>query len=78
MIKPLIDEKAISIFGGNGYWFYDFAHGRYILQYHEDREKKERTEYSLGSFRADQSEEVCAYFLHGVSSYYRTPRSLIS
>lgn len=63
MIKPLADEKVISIFGGNGYWLYDFAHGRYILQYHDNREKKERTEYSLGTHRADQADEVGRRFL---------------
>ncbi|KAE9552247.1 hypothetical protein FO519_004556 [Halicephalobus sp. NKZ332] len=62
LIKPLADEKVMSSYGGSGYWFYDFSHGKYILQYHDNRETKERTEYSLGTYRADQSEEDAKKF----------------
>ncbi|CAJ0960561.1 unnamed protein product, partial [Mesorhabditis belari] len=37
------------------YWGYELCHGRYVLQYHEERELKavQRTEYYLGNFHQD-------------------------
>uniref|UniRef100_A0A183BV31 Endoplasmic reticulum lectin 1 n=1 Tax=Globodera pallida TaxID=36090 RepID=A0A183BV31_GLOPA len=38
------------------YWNYELCHGRYVLQYHEDKESKQRTEYFLGNFVAKNAE----------------------
>lgn len=40
------------------YWSYELCHGRYVLQYHEDKETKRRIEYFLGNFNAKQAEVV--------------------
>uniref|UniRef100_A0A914EMG4 Endoplasmic reticulum lectin 1 n=1 Tax=Acrobeloides nanus TaxID=290746 RepID=A0A914EMG4_9BILA len=56
LLKPLYDERTCS-YRIESYWIYELCHGRYINQYHEEKETKIRTEYYLGNFRQDQSDE---------------------
>uniref|UniRef100_A0A7E4WDX9 Endoplasmic reticulum lectin 1 n=1 Tax=Panagrellus redivivus TaxID=6233 RepID=A0A7E4WDX9_PANRE len=62
-LQPLYDDRVISLYGSNGYWLYDVAHGRYVLQYHESKDAKtSRTEYYLGNYRLDQTVEDAKKF----------------
>lgn len=47
--------SALSLLGR--YWTYELCHGRYILQYHEEKDaarRIKRQEYYLGQYLADQ------------------------
>ncbi|VDN32906.1 unnamed protein product [Gongylonema pulchrum] len=56
LIQSLYDNRVCS-YWLDVYWTYELCHGRYILQYHDDREiiRKARSEYYLGNFQREQS-----------------------
>lgn len=40
------------------YWKYELCHGRYLRQFHDDKEGKISAEYYLGSYPKDKNEAV--------------------
>uniref|UniRef100_A0A6M2DQP2 Endoplasmic reticulum lectin 1 n=1 Tax=Xenopsylla cheopis TaxID=163159 RepID=A0A6M2DQP2_XENCH len=61
LLAPLFSQTACS-YRVESYWTYKLCHGRYIQQYHEEREgKKVKTqEYFLGKWSAEQHDELVA------------------
>ncbi|XP_050347062.1 endoplasmic reticulum lectin 1 isoform X2 [Nymphalis io] len=59
LLKPLFTQKICS-YRLESYWSYEVCHGRYIRQYHEEREGKNvRTqEYSLGHWSAERQAKL--------------------
>lgn len=55
--KPLMDPKVVQefllgdycLYGGSGWWKYEFCYGKSVDQYHEER-KGQRTLINLGRF----------------------------
>ncbi|VDK55975.1 unnamed protein product [Anisakis simplex] len=56
LIRVLYDERICS-YWLDLYWTYELCHGRYVLQYHDDKETigNPRTEYYLGNFRSEHT-----------------------
>ncbi|VDN08158.1 unnamed protein product [Thelazia callipaeda] len=55
LIQSLYDNRICS-YWLDLYWTYELCHGRYIMQFHEDREARNaRTEYYLGNYGREQS-----------------------
>lgn len=54
LIAPLFSQK-LCVYRLESYWAYEVCHGRYIKQYHEDREGKtvKKQEYMLGEWKED-------------------------
>uniref|UniRef100_A0A0N4ZG55 Endoplasmic reticulum lectin 1 n=1 Tax=Parastrongyloides trichosuri TaxID=131310 RepID=A0A0N4ZG55_PARTI len=61
LIEPLIKAKVCSYLI-DVYWSYEVCHGRYILQYHEDRDTRKRDEFYLGNIVFQTPKEK--YFDH--------------
>ncbi|KAJ8934589.1 hypothetical protein NQ314_013265 [Rhamnusium bicolor] len=61
LISPLFTQTTCS-FRLESYWTYEVCHGRYIRQYHEDREGKKIKvqEYFLGKWHEKQFEKLLA------------------
>ncbi|XP_046962137.1 endoplasmic reticulum lectin 1 isoform X2 [Vanessa cardui] len=59
LLKPLFTQKICS-YRLESYWSYEVCHGRYIRQYHEEREGKnvKTQEYSLGHWSADRQAKL--------------------
>ncbi|GBP73555.1 Endoplasmic reticulum lectin 1 [Eumeta japonica] len=59
LLKPLFVQKICS-YRLESYWSYEVCHGRYIRQYHEEREGKQikTQEYYLGHWSAEQQKEL--------------------
>jgi len=57
LLKPLYSDTACS-YRVESYWVYEVCHGRYVIQYHEDKDTKTRTEYYLGNYARFQAELV--------------------
>lgn len=57
LIEPLYKVSECS-YQLESFWNYDVCHGRYILQYHDDKESKTRREYYLGNFVSAQADLV--------------------
>jgi endoplasmic reticulum lectin 1 len=55
LLQPLYVENTCS-FRIESYWVYELCHGRYLLQYHEEKDSKTRTEYYLGNFAKSLAE----------------------
>ncbi|CAB3255731.1 unnamed protein product [Arctia plantaginis] len=55
LLKPLFTQKICS-YRLESYWSYEVCHGRYIRQYHEEREGKQvkTQEYYLGHWSAEK------------------------
>ncbi|VDK87059.1 unnamed protein product [Litomosoides sigmodontis] len=56
IIQLLYDNRVCS-YWLDVYWTYELCHGRYIMQYHDNREtqKNSRSEYYLGNYGREQS-----------------------
>ncbi|KAL3089988.1 hypothetical protein niasHS_006440 [Heterodera schachtii] len=61
LIQSIYREQICS-YRIEPYWNYELCHGRYVLQYHEDKESKKRTEYFLGNFVAMNAEVEARHF----------------
>ena len=59
LIEPLHQERECS-YWLDVYWTYELCHGRYVLQFHEEKEtsRRARTEYYLGSYSRDVAKTV--------------------
>lgn len=59
LLKPLFSQKICS-YRLESYWSYEVCHGRYIRQYHEEREGKQvkTQEYYLGHWNADKQAKL--------------------
>ncbi|XP_047530097.1 endoplasmic reticulum lectin 1 isoform X2 [Vanessa atalanta] len=59
LLKPLFTQKICS-YRLESYWSYEVCHGRYIRQYHEEREGKnvKTQEYSLGHWSAERQAKL--------------------
>ncbi|KAJ2950200.1 hypothetical protein O0L34_g11561 [Tuta absoluta] len=55
LLKPLISQKICS-YRLESYWSYEVCHGRYIRQYHEERDGKQvkTQEYYLGHWKIEK------------------------
>nr|CAD2190038.1 unnamed protein product [Meloidogyne enterolobii] len=49
LLNPIYDESICS-YKFEAYWNYELCHGRYVLQYHEEKDTKKRTEFFLGNY----------------------------
>ncbi|VDO08509.1 unnamed protein product, partial [Brugia timori] len=55
LIQSLYDNRVCS-YWLDVYWTYELCHGRYIMQYHDNREQRSiRSEYYLGNYGREQS-----------------------
>uniref|UniRef100_A0A0M3IA31 Endoplasmic reticulum lectin 1 n=1 Tax=Ascaris lumbricoides TaxID=6252 RepID=A0A0M3IA31_ASCLU len=56
LIRTLYEERLCS-YWLDLYWTYELCHGRYVLQYHDEKEsiRSPRTEFYLGNFRHEQT-----------------------
>ncbi|XP_008553142.1 endoplasmic reticulum lectin 1 [Microplitis demolitor] len=65
LLAPLFDQKLCS-FKLESYWTYEICHGRYVKQYHEEREargqKIKKQEYFLGTFDKLQRSKLSAEY----------------
>ncbi|KAI1722291.1 glucosidase II beta subunit-like protein domain-containing protein [Ditylenchus destructor] len=61
LLQPIYDDGTCS-YRMEAYWLYELCHGRYMLQYHEDKETKTRTEYYLGNYNKVQAEAEAKKF----------------
>ncbi|KAH0567142.1 endoplasmic reticulum lectin 1 isoform X1 [Cotesia glomerata] len=63
LLAPLFDQKLCS-FKLESYWTYEICHGRYVKQYHEEREGKKvkKQEYFLGNFDKLQRSKLSAEY----------------
>jgi len=60
-LKPLMDPEVVRqflagdycLYGGTGWWKYEFCYGKKVDQYHEERNGR-RTTINLGVFDRDQ------------------------
>lgn len=59
LIQSLYDNRVCS-YWLDVYWTYELCHGRYIMQYHDNREtqRNARSEYYLGNYGREQSKLV--------------------
>ncbi|XP_032515474.2 endoplasmic reticulum lectin 1 isoform X1 [Danaus plexippus] len=59
LMKPLFSQKICS-YRLESYWSYEVCHGRYIRQYHEEREGKQikTQEYFLGHWSAEKQTKL--------------------
>uniref|UniRef100_A0A0N5ARP5 Endoplasmic reticulum lectin 1 n=1 Tax=Syphacia muris TaxID=451379 RepID=A0A0N5ARP5_9BILA len=62
LIEPL-HKGRICFYWFDAYWTYKLCHGRYIVQYHEEKEgsSKDRAEYYLGNYAPDQAKQNREY-----------------
>uniref|UniRef100_A0A915MCX2 Uncharacterized protein n=1 Tax=Meloidogyne javanica TaxID=6303 RepID=A0A915MCX2_MELJA len=49
LLNPIYDQSICS-YKFEAYWNYELCHGRYVLQYHEEKDTKKRTEFFLGNY----------------------------
>ncbi|KAL7080726.1 hypothetical protein ACQ4LE_000966 [Meloidogyne hapla] len=49
LLNPIYGENICS-YKFEAYWNYELCHGRYVLQYHEEKDTKKRTEFFLGNY----------------------------
>ncbi|VBB33653.1 unnamed protein product, partial [Acanthocheilonema viteae] len=56
LVQSLYDNRVCS-YWLDVYWTYELCHGRYIMQYHDNREmqRNARSEYYLGNYGREQS-----------------------
>uniref|UniRef100_A0A915PUF4 Endoplasmic reticulum lectin 1 n=1 Tax=Setaria digitata TaxID=48799 RepID=A0A915PUF4_9BILA len=56
LIQTLYDNRVCS-YWLDVYWTYELCHGRYVMQYHDNREmqRNSRSEYYLGNYGREQS-----------------------
>nr|XP_034827027.1 endoplasmic reticulum lectin 1 isoform X2 [Maniola hyperantus] len=59
LLKPLFSQKICS-YRLESYWNYEVCHGRYIRQYHEDREGKsvKTQEFNLGKWNEEKQSKL--------------------
>ena len=55
LLEPLYKVSDCS-YRMEPYWNYEVCHGRYILQYHDEKETKVRRQYYLGNFYSTQAQ----------------------
>lgn len=65
---PTPAEFLASIYKGEfcslrieSYWRYELCHGKFLRQYHDDKDGKITAEYYLGSFPKDKNEAVSGH-----------------
>ncbi|CAJ0577541.1 unnamed protein product, partial [Mesorhabditis spiculigera] len=61
LLTPIYTEKICSL-KGDFYWIYEICHGRYVLQFHEEREMTsiKRTEFFLGNYHEDYATKAAS------------------
>ncbi|CAL8111604.1 unnamed protein product [Orchesella dallaii] len=60
LLSPLFTQSFACTFKLEQYWMYELCHGRYIRQYHEERDGKKvkRQEYFLGRWTNEEYERM--------------------
>ncbi|XP_029178279.1 endoplasmic reticulum lectin 1 isoform X1 [Nylanderia fulva] len=63
LLQPIFAQNSCS-YRLESYWTYELCHGRYVRQYHEDREGKKIKiqEYYLGTLDKAQKAKLSAYY----------------
>ncbi|XP_011699260.1 PREDICTED: endoplasmic reticulum lectin 1 isoform X2 [Wasmannia auropunctata] len=63
LLQPIFAQNSCS-YRLESYWTYELCHGRYVRQYHEDREGKKikMQEYYLGTLDKAQKLKLSAYY----------------
>ncbi|XP_011268782.1 endoplasmic reticulum lectin 1 isoform X1 [Camponotus floridanus] len=63
LLQPIFAQNSCS-YRLESYWTYELCHGRYVRQYHEDREGKKikMQEYYLGTLDKAQKLKLLAYY----------------
>ncbi|KAL0113087.1 hypothetical protein PUN28_012360 [Cardiocondyla obscurior] len=63
LLQPIFAHNSCS-YRLESYWTYELCHGRYVRQYHEDREGKKikMQEYYLGTLDKAQKTKLSAYY----------------
>ncbi|XP_012060048.1 PREDICTED: endoplasmic reticulum lectin 1 [Atta cephalotes] len=63
LLQPIFAQNSCS-YRLESYWTYELCHGRYVRQYHEDREGKKikMQEYYLGTLDKAQRAKLSAYY----------------
>jgi hypothetical protein len=56
-------DDGVCSYRIESYWLYELCHGRYVLQYHDDKETKSRTEYFLGNYAKVSADAVGCFTL---------------
>ncbi|TGZ47006.1 Endoplasmic reticulum lectin 1 [Temnothorax longispinosus] len=63
LLLPMFAQNSCS-YRLESYWTYELCHGRFVRQYHEDREGKKikMQEYYLGTLDTEQKAKLLAYY----------------
>lgn len=63
LLQPIFAQNSCS-YKLESYWTYELCHGRYVRQYHEDREGKKikMQEYYLGTLDTAQKSKLSTYY----------------
>ncbi|XP_044007195.1 endoplasmic reticulum lectin 1 isoform X2 [Aphidius gifuensis] len=63
LLTKLVEQNSCS-YKLESYWTYEVCHGRYVRQFHEEREGKKIKiqEYSLGTFAKGERERLSVYY----------------
>uniref|UniRef100_A0A915E7L6 Endoplasmic reticulum lectin 1 n=1 Tax=Ditylenchus dipsaci TaxID=166011 RepID=A0A915E7L6_9BILA len=61
LLQPIYDDNVCS-YRIESYWLYELCHGRYLLQYHDEKETKTRVEYYLGHYAKFEAEAEAKTF----------------
>jgi endoplasmic reticulum lectin 1 len=59
-MRPLYEQKSRCTYRLEPYWTYELCHGKYLLQFHEEKDKLKkvaRQEYYLGTYVASNALE---------------------
>jgi endoplasmic reticulum lectin 1 len=74
LLNTIYNEQFCSL-RIESYWKYELCHGRYLRQFHDDKEAKISAEYYLGSYPKDRNEAV-RLFIQLSYRFFRLPNSI--